>query len=119
MSYKDRITLNVKQIVVLVANLYNSADDPDVGNEDTDMLLWEILKPLEDVRAKVPRGAIERALWACNMNDEAGKFWYPTTATRGRTFKDFLKQTFYKYRGVGSCTFNEIYHWIRDEESEK
>lgn len=70
---------------ILLTNTYMAAKDPNIGWEDARQHLNMFTKEMR-FGVTLLQGNIERALWACNMLEEQGKFWHP----RDLTFHSFL-----------------------------
>lgn len=82
---QDRLSITLEDALVLIYHLQMGNGLPDVGYEDTEILLNEILAELnKSIYIKVD--TLERALWSTNMMRERGFFWHP----KGRSFNDFI-----------------------------
>ena len=93
--------VRLRDVVTLLHNLMAGALDEDVGHEDADKTIDDIVSPLNR-KTPVTLAAIESCLWSCNMLDEKQKFW----DSNGRTFDQFVKDVLSPYK------FDKIYNTI-------
>lgn len=84
----EMFRLSLLDMLVLLHNVLEGANDAEVGYEDAEFTLRELVKKLSRRTYPVRRSALESALWSCNLMDEAGKFWHPD----GLTFDEYLKK---------------------------
>lgn len=80
------MTVRLIDLVTLLHNVHEGARSPDVGFEDARETLQSLTRKLS-ASVSVDPGALESALWSCNLMSEAGKFW----DSQGRTLDDFLR----------------------------
>ena len=79
--------LSALDILTLLINVHGASSNPYIGMEDAERALRDIYREL-NFTVNVPRDLLESTLWACNMNNEAGKFQHPN----GMTFKEFVNK---------------------------
>lgn len=92
----------MSELAILLGNVVMAAQNPDIGFEDTEMLLDRFLQIL-DKFTKVKDAHLERCLWACNLLDEKGLFWHPS----GKSFDEFVSEV------IQDGTFNKQYNLIK------
>lgn len=84
-----KFSLSLLDITVLLYHVNRGAQLKHVGFEDADRSLKEMNELLTANFAKIPisQGALESALWSCNIMDEQRLFWSP----QGKSFRKWLK----------------------------
>lgn len=87
MQNYGKLNISLMDIMVLLYHIKVGESVPDVGYEDAERPIEEILEELKR-QSTVRHKTLERALWSCNLMDEAGLFWHP----EGITFKDMLRR---------------------------
>lgn len=103
---RKRIAVRLLDLVTLLHNVHEGARYPEVGFEDARETLQSLSRKLGGA-TKVDPGALESALWSCNLMSESGRFW----DSQGRTWDEFLRDV------LGSpAKFNKQLNLIKDEE---
>lgn len=82
---KDDIHVTVYQLVILLNNFCTAVADPNIGHNDTDKSIAEVLARYKSARINLTQRDLEDFLYCCNMLHEDGKFWHPT----GESFDKF------------------------------
>jgi len=94
-------------LAVLLYNLRRAASDPEIGFDDADRTLHEILEALNR-RVEVKMDLVSSLMWAANMLHEQQKW----DDVRGYTFEEFVK-TLTAYTRT---TFNKDYNLLEPDE---
>lgn len=86
----DVYHLTPLEVAVLLVNLHQAAQDPEIGHQDHVLGLRQLTQRLShSTRIRVKKEHLESALWACNMRAEKGTFWSPYVEVT-TSFDDFL-----------------------------
>lgn len=102
--------LNPLDIMVLLYNVHRGAQFEDhVGFEDADRTLHQLTTDLTDGRIKVPQGALESALWSCNLMDEVDEFWSPTD----ESFDEFVSRMLKYFSHDQQLEFDKFFNQLR------
>lgn len=96
-------------MAVLLWHLHQSAKDPDIGYNDADETLQLITRDLVKKPANVKVSRVESALYACNLMNEAAKFWHPFDLS----FDDFVRDLLIK--GREPLLYNKFYNFIESK----
>jgi hypothetical protein len=92
-------------IAVLLYGITRAAADEQIGFEDAQATMDQIIGQLCKKKVLVDPRVLESALWSCNLLDEKGAFWHP----KDQTFEAFVKDL------LGSDRFNRIYNVIEKQ----
>jgi hypothetical protein len=87
-------------------NLYLCKKDEAVGYADADTSLRYLQRHLDEVLVSVKKKELEALLWACQMQDEQGKFW----CSRDMDMRAFVQRVL--KTKVTALQFNEVYSWV-------
>ena len=101
-----KLSVKLSDIMVLMYHLHMANDRAGIGFEDADYTIEEIMVELEKA-APLLKDVLERALWSCNLMDEAGYFWHPD----GITFDSFIRRLL-----KGRARFDKRYNLILPNE---
>jgi hypothetical protein len=101
----EEFRLNLFDLLVLLHNVLEGAQDSEVGYEDAEYTLKQLVKKLSRRTYPVRRATLESALWSCNLMDEAGTFWHP----EGMSFDDYCKKSLRDRLGV---RFDKCYNLL-------
>lgn len=84
---RSTIPISTIDVAILIVNLHFASRDPQIGFEDADRTLGDLIR---DLKRYVPVriSVLESALWASNLNSEKKKFFHPTD----QAFADFVKK---------------------------
>lgn len=105
MSDRPKIRkLTAMDAAVLLLNVLEAADDPDIGTQDTHRTRKDILQQLA-VSVKLSESLVESALWCSNMLHEKGRFKHPL----GHSFDQFAK-----HLAGQRQTFDKNYNYFKD-----
>lgn len=85
-GHKDPIKIKLIDLVVLLSNTLKGSQRQDIGFEDADQSLHELLSNLNR-EVVVEKTDLESMLWSCGLLDEEKAFWHP----RGYNFGNFVK----------------------------
>lgn len=108
-----RFRLSLLDIVTLLYNVYRGAQTPDVGYEDCDRTLKEMIRDFggRTTRAQIPRETLESAMWSCNQMDVIGKFWSPTN----EKFSDLVRRIEQSAVDGAAIKFDHRYNLLREK----
>lgn len=110
MGPANQIKVSALDIAIIIYHVYVGSKLEDVGFEDCDRTLHQLMKELAPKRYPVNIRTLESALWSANMMDEQSQFWSPT----GESFNDFHKRILSAFDQ--KLEFNEIYNRIINKE---
>ena len=95
LNNKRKVEMTIADVAVMLVNLVEASKDPNVGFEDANHSLQEIIRYFSTpITRWMEKNKLESILWACNMRAERKQFWHPhgaqfeTWLTRMR-FQDF------------------------------
>lgn len=111
MSYSggDRFNITLLDACVLIHNVAEGAKNKDVGFEDADRTLEQMLRALRANRVfTVKQDVLESALWSCNLMSQRRKFWTPD----GREFREFTREVI----GDPRLKFDDYYNIIEKKK---
>jgi hypothetical protein len=96
-----RKPLKLFELAIIMMNVHLGAKDPEVGFEDADRTLEQLILSLNRI-VPVDIALLESGLWSCNLLNERQRFWHP----EGKSFDEFLSQL------MGSDKFNKYYNLV-------
>lgn len=82
------LKLSLLDVVVLLYHVYRGSQVEEVGFEDCERTMEEIVKQLNRKTVYINKEVVESALWSTNLMNEIGKFWEPTDLE----FNDFVER---------------------------
>lgn len=95
---KKTVAVSTIDLAILIANLHFASQDPQIGFEDADRTLTDLLKEMKRF-VPIRLGVLESALWASNLSHEKGKFFHPTDEAFG-TFVSKMLEPSYRFDPV-------------------
>lgn len=102
----NRLTL--LECAVLVHNLIEATQHPEVGFEDLEHSYKRLRGRLASKTTDVPREILESYLWSANLLNEVGLFWHPD----GVPFKDFVGRILNEDE-----EFDYFYNYIKERKN--
>lgn len=109
-----KIWVRTLDVVTLLYNCLEASRLNDIGYQDAELFLSDILLELDKSGLRVNQKALESVLWSCNMMSEVGLFW----DTKNRNFDTFIKELLAR-KHKPKYTFNKDYNWIERKETKK
>ena len=108
---KFRLTL--LDITTLLYNVYRGAQTPEIGFEDCDLSMKDMVRDFggRTTKAHIPRRTLESALWSCSQMNDNGQFWSPT----GETFKQLIERIEQTAIDGAAVKFDERYNLLTEK----
>lgn len=105
----ETVVLKTSELVVLLYNLSVGNTMRDVGFEDAENELLDVIRGL-DKPVHVNRKLVESALWSSNIMDENKLFWNPLRTS----FKNFVN----KIATFNKLKFNHRYNFFEENKDD-
>lgn len=97
--------VRLSELAVLLYNVAKADQDPEVGYEDAQRTLANLMTRLSK-KVMVDPALLESCLWSSNLLNEQGKWSHPT----GRSFDEWVREL------AGGDKFNKVYNLIERDE---
>ncbi len=108
-----KFRLSLLDITTLLYNVYRGAQTPEVGYEDCEITMKEMVKDFggRTTKAQIPRRTLESALWSCAQMNDINQFWSP----KGESFKQLVERIEQTAIDGAAVKFDERYNLLTEK----